>query len=224
MSLEISSVTGTQNIGGISQPVIGQRRIEHEARLKDGEVNLIGGILEDSETGSLSGYPWITKVPILKYLFGQETKDRSQNEIVFSITPHIIRSQEINDQNLRLVDVGTGNNVEVRTKAAPPAEASSAPPATGSSNSHPRPPAPASVVPSAPAESKDPKVVKGSSLPSAAMSPTPQDGPSGSPLPRPNALPTQAAPPPFARASSDPCPYGQHLVQRDGQVAICAFD
>ena len=61
MSLEVSSVSGTQNIGGISQPIIGQRRIEHETRLQDGEVNLVGGILEDTETNSLSGYPWLTK-------------------------------------------------------------------------------------------------------------------------------------------------------------------
>ena len=66
MSLEISSVTGVQNIGGFNQPTIGQRRIEHEARLKDGEVNLIAGILNDTETNSLSGYPGLLKVPILK--------------------------------------------------------------------------------------------------------------------------------------------------------------
>ncbi len=116
MSLEISSVTGVQNLGGISQPTIGQRRIEHEARLMDGEVNLIGGILEDSESKSLSGYPWLTKIPILKYLFGQETKDRSQNEIVFAITPHIIRFNEVTDDNLRMVDIGTGTNVTYRAR------------------------------------------------------------------------------------------------------------
>jgi type II secretory pathway component GspD/PulD (secretin) len=95
-------VSGTQNIGGISQPVIGQRRIEHETRLQDGEVNLVGGILEDTETNSLSGYPMLTKIPILKYLFGQEDKQRRENEIVFAITPHIIRAQEVNDDNLRI--------------------------------------------------------------------------------------------------------------------------
>ena len=82
MTLEVSSVSGTQNIGGISQPIIGQRRIEHETRLQDGEVNLVGGILEDTETQSLSGLPWLTKVPVLKYLFGQEDKQRQENEIV----------------------------------------------------------------------------------------------------------------------------------------------
>ena len=113
MTLEVSSVSGTQNIGGISQPVIGQRRIEHETRLQDGEVNLVGGILEDTETNSLSGYPMLTKIPILKYLFGQEDKQRRENEIVFAITPHIIRAQEVNDDNLRMVDLGRGSSVSV---------------------------------------------------------------------------------------------------------------
>lgn len=114
MSLEISSVTGENNIGGITQPVIGQRRIEQEARLGDGEVNLVGGILEDTESKSLSGYPGIGKIPILKYLFGQEDKQRQQREIVFAITPHIIRAQDVTDQNLRLVDVGTATTTSIR--------------------------------------------------------------------------------------------------------------
>src|ERR1700693_552246 len=113
MTLEVSSVSGTQNIGGISQPIIGQRRIEHEPRLEDGEVNLVGGILEDTETHSLAGYPWLTKIPILKYLFGQEDKQRQENEIVFAITPHIVRAQEVTDDNLRVVDLGRGNTVRV---------------------------------------------------------------------------------------------------------------
>jgi general secretion pathway protein D len=113
MTLEVSSVSGTQNIGGISQPIIGQRRIEHETRLADGEVNLVGGILEDTETNSLAGYPWLTKIPILKYLFGQEDKQRQENEIVFAITPHIVRAPEVTDDNLRVVDLGRGNTVRV---------------------------------------------------------------------------------------------------------------
>lgn len=116
MVLEISSVTGTQNIGGINQPVIGQRRIEHETRLQDGDINLIGGILEDSETQSLSGYPWLQQIPILKYLFAQENKDHSQTEIIFAITPHIIRAEEITDENRELIEVGTGNTIGLRYK------------------------------------------------------------------------------------------------------------
>jgi general secretion pathway protein D len=116
MVLEISSVTSTQNIGGINQPVIGQRRIEHETRLQDGDINLIGGILEDSETQSLSGYPWLSQIPILKYLFAQENKDHRQTEIIFAITPHIIRAEEITDENRQLIEVGTGNTIGLRYK------------------------------------------------------------------------------------------------------------
>ena len=120
MSLEISSVTGNTNIGGISQPNIGQRRIEHQARLHDGEVNLLAGILQDTETKSLSGYPWLTKIPILKYLFGQEQKERLEDEVVFAITPHIVRAQEINDDNQRMIDVGTNNTIGLRYQEAKP--------------------------------------------------------------------------------------------------------
>jgi general secretion pathway protein D len=135
MSLEISSVAGVQNIGGFNQPTIGQRRIEHEARLADGEVNLIAGILEDTDTNSMSGYPWLTKIPILKYFFGQETKERQQNEIVFAITPHIIRGPEITDQNLKIVDIGSANSVSYRRHESK----------TISANSMPAPPNPKPV-------------------------------------------------------------------------------
>ena len=60
---EISSVVSFQNIGGINQPVIGQDRIEHEIRIREGEVNLIGGFMENSLTDSISGLPWISQVP-----------------------------------------------------------------------------------------------------------------------------------------------------------------
>lgn len=122
MSLEISSVTGVQNIGGITQPVIGQRRIEHETRLQTGEVTLVGGILQDTETRSMSGYPWLTRIPILKYLFGQENKEHNESEIVFAITPHIVRAEEITDENLRMIDVGTSGTLGLRYKESKPAK------------------------------------------------------------------------------------------------------
>jgi general secretion pathway protein D len=136
MVLEVSSVTGTSNLGGIDQPTIGQRRIEHETRLQDGDVNLVGGILEDTETTSLGGYPWLAKMPILKFLFGQEKKERQQNEIVFAITPHIVRATEVTDENLRMIDIGTASTISVRhpeaKKKAGPSPSPSTNPARGS--------------------------------------------------------------------------------------------
>src|SRR5882762_1227808 len=150
MVLEVSSVSGEVNIGGITQPQIGQRRIEHESRLEDGEINLVGGILQDTETQSLSGYPWLAKIPLLKYLFGQESKKRNESEIVFAITPHIVRAEEITDENLRLIDIGTGTSVGLRRRE-PKKKAGSSAPQTGkpAARGVARPQSPASV-PAAP--------------------------------------------------------------------------
>jgi general secretion pathway protein D len=123
-------VVGQSSIGGISQPIIGQKKIEHEIRLKDGESSLIGGILDDSQTKALSGIPGLAQIPILKYLFGQTTQDHSQDETVFAITPHIIRGTTLSELNQRAIDIGTANSIELRhlsRPAAPVAPAGQAP-------------------------------------------------------------------------------------------------
>jgi general secretion pathway protein D len=125
--MDVSAVTGQQNIGGISQPIIGQRKIEHEIRLKDGEANLLGGIMEDQQTKSLSGIPGLAQIPILKYLFGQTTQDHSENEIVFAIVPHIIRGTDVNEVNQRAIDIGTSTTIELRHVNKPAASTTSAP-------------------------------------------------------------------------------------------------
>jgi len=112
--MDISSVTGTSSIGGISQPVIGQRKIEHEVRLREGEVNLLGGMLEDQQTKSLSGIPGLSQIPILKYLFGQTTTDHSETETVFVLIPHIVRAHEYSELNQQALDVGTASAIELR--------------------------------------------------------------------------------------------------------------
>ena len=114
LALDISSVTGQSNIGGISQPIIGQRKIEHEIRLKDGEINMLGGILEDQQTKALTGIPGLAEIPILKYLFGQTNTEHRENEIVFVLVPHIVRAPEGSRSNLDVLDVGTANALELR--------------------------------------------------------------------------------------------------------------
>ena len=141
LSLDISAVTSRVNIGGIDQPVIGQRKIEHEIRLKDGEVNLLGGILEDQQTKALSGIPGLASVPILKYLFSQTNTEHRENEIVFVLIPHIIRGPEYSRSNIEMLDVGTANALELR-RISKPAPGASNPPAAQT-------PAPQTLAPSA---------------------------------------------------------------------------
>jgi len=170
MGLEISSISGEETIGGITQPTIGQRRIEVETRLADGEVNLLGGILEDTETQSLSGYPWISKIPILKYLFAQENKERQESEIIFAITPHIVRAPEVTEDNLRVVQVGTGNSTELRRKPSAAVVSTAGHPAD---SGNPRP----SSAPTSPASPPAP----GSSPPITPPPASPQSKPGASP-------------------------------------------
>jgi len=144
ISMEISSEIGQASIGGITQPIIGQKKIEHEIRLKDGEPSLIGGIFDDSQTKSLSGIPGLAQIPILRYLFGQVAQDKSQDETVFAITPHIIRGTTLTELNQRAIDIGTANSIALRhvSAAMPPAPASLAPGSPGSTNPASANPAP----------------------------------------------------------------------------------
>ena len=131
ITMEISSVVGQSSIGGISQPIIGQKKIEHEIRLKDGESSLIGGILDDSQTKALSGIPGLAQIPILGYLFGQRTQDHAQDETVFAITPHIIRGTMVSELNQRALDIGTANTIELRHVSLPSSPAPQAPSSPG---------------------------------------------------------------------------------------------
>ena len=131
--MDISSVTGQSNIGGISQPIIGQRKIEHEIRLKEGEVNILGGILEDQDIRSLNGIPGLAQIPILKYFFAQSNVEHKENEIVFALIPHIIRARDVTDLNEKALEVGTASSIELRRASQappPPVPANEAAPAT----------------------------------------------------------------------------------------------
>jgi general secretion pathway protein D len=121
LAMDISSVTGNSNIGGISQPVIGQRKIEHELRLRDGEVSLLGGMFENQDVKSLSGIPGLGQIPLLKYLFSETDIEHRENEIVFVLIPHIVRGPEYSDLNQQALEIGTGTAIDLRRSGiAPP--------------------------------------------------------------------------------------------------------
>jgi len=152
--MDISNVTGQSNIGGISQPIIGQRKIEHEIRLKEGEVNLLGGMLEDSQTKSLSGIPGLSQIPILRYLFGQTNTEHRENEIVFALIPHIIRGQELSDLNQKALQIGTASAIELRRVSRPQAAPSTAPAVQPAPAPQAAPEAPAAAPPTQPQASQ----------------------------------------------------------------------
>ena len=116
--IEVSSVTGTSTIGGIQQPIISQRKIEHDIRLKEGEVNVLGGLFEKTDTRTLNGWPGLAKIPFLRYLFSEDKVDHQENEVLIVLTPRIVRIPEWSKGNLRPLYSGSETNVQVRRESA----------------------------------------------------------------------------------------------------------
>jgi general secretion pathway protein D len=114
LTIEVSSQNGTANLGGINQPIITQRTVDQTIRLKEGEANILGGILQKQTSNSLSGTPGLAQVPILKYIFSSNDKTINDDEIVFLLIPHLVRAEILNPLNLRELDTGTGNSIELR--------------------------------------------------------------------------------------------------------------
>src|SRR5262249_623051 len=114
LAMDISSQTGSVNIGGIQQPVISQRKVEHDIRLREGEVSLLAGIFENTDTHSISGWPGLAQIPILRYFFGKDSVERIENELVFVLIPHVVRGIDVDEFNTRPIDVGTGNAIDLR--------------------------------------------------------------------------------------------------------------
>jgi len=73
VELDISNVKERIDIGGISQPVIGQRKVVHDIRLREGEVNLLGGLVDREQTKSISGLPGLSRSRCLAGCFRPRT-------------------------------------------------------------------------------------------------------------------------------------------------------
>jgi len=114
LSLEVSTQNGSTNIGGITEPIISQRTVDQTIRLKEGEANILGGILQKQTSNSESGVPGLARLPLLKYIFGDNDKTERDDQIVFLLIPHVVRAEMLDPLNLRQVDSGTANNIELR--------------------------------------------------------------------------------------------------------------
>jgi general secretion pathway protein D len=147
VAVDISNIANTLNLGGLSQPVIGQKKNEADIRLKDGEVSLLGGLMSDQDTSVIGGIPGLVNIPILgKYLFGNTSKDKQKEQLMIALIPHIVRRQEITGLNLKGIAAGT--DATVKLSYAPKVDAPAAPPspAAPGTSSVPTPGAPVPAV------------------------------------------------------------------------------
>ena len=123
IEVEVSAVDQYVNIGGISQPVIGQTKNTADIRLREGEVNILSGLSQSSDGTTVAGLPGLTNIPLLgQFLFGSSTKNKSSSELMIALIPHIIRTQIYSEENTKGVYTGTEQAMKVyhSPKAEPP--------------------------------------------------------------------------------------------------------
>jgi general secretion pathway protein D len=127
MKIEVTAQSGSSTISGVTEPIIAQKSTEEVVRLREGEANILSGILNQQDQVSWSGIPGLSSIPILKYLFGSKDHTITDDEVVFLMVPHVVRSQDLRPVNLRTIDTGVGQAIELRHIAQEGPGANSAP-------------------------------------------------------------------------------------------------
>ncbi len=191
LNAEFSLLGQTTSVGGSGDlPTFLTRNVSGTLRIRDGETNLIGGLLQTGETDSFSGVFGLQSIPVLNKLFTNRNKQSSESEILISLTPHIVRGPKVTEEDLAGLGVGT---VEVpRVPGARPSlfgpEPTPSPKPTPTPTPVPPPPAGAAPPPSPVAAPPAPS-------PTGPIPPAPA-------APPPNAPPPTTVPP--GAAATDP--------------------
>jgi general secretion pathway protein D len=103
LKVAVTSLSGT-GFGGL--PTFGNREITTVIRLRDGETNMLAGLIRDDERKSLDGVPGLVDIPLVGRLFAHNTKTTTQTDIILTLTPHIIRVLDLTEADLRPFRVG----------------------------------------------------------------------------------------------------------------------
>jgi type II secretory pathway component GspD/PulD (secretin) len=194
LSVESSAQGQGSTIAGQNLPSFLSRKVVTKLRLRDGESNLLAGLLREDERRALRGFPGVLRLPIVRQLFSSNDEAIRSSDIVMLLTPRIIRTHELTAADLSPIYVGTQSNMGL---AGPPPLINVGPPA--------EPPPPAGAAPGAPAAPGAATPPAGAKpqpfppgtpapvLPTGAQGVTPQLPPGTSPIPGTTAVP--AAPP-----------------------------
>jgi len=112
--IEISSLGASITVGGVSEPTFGQRVIEDDFRLQEGEVNLLGGLIQRTLTDQVQGVPGLGDIPGIRYLFSQDNKEVNDQEVLVMLKPSVIRLPEPGAPGSSAVPMGSIGNSEER--------------------------------------------------------------------------------------------------------------
>src|SRR4051812_32875490 len=103
LTVAVTNISGT-GFGG--RPTFGNRESNTTIRLRDGETNMLAGLIRDDERQSLEGVPGLIDLPLVGRLFAHNTKTANQTDIILTLTPHIIRILDLTEADLRPFRVG----------------------------------------------------------------------------------------------------------------------
>ena len=104
LKVAVTSLTGSNGFGGL--PTFGNREINTVIRLRDGETNMLAGLIRDEERRSMDGIPGLSDIPGVGRLFAHTQRTTNQTDIVLTLTPHIIRILDLDEADLRAFRVG----------------------------------------------------------------------------------------------------------------------
>lgn len=173
IELDISSIKERIEIAGIAQPVVGQRKIVHDIRLREGEVNLLGGLVQEQETKAVGGVPGLSSIPLIRRLFTSENVTKTQSELLIALVPRIVRTPDLDDLSYKGIASGSMNTVRLTYASQRPAGAE---PAAAKPDAAPQQPAPqAPAIPSAaPLPGGLPLIPQSPAAPAPPKPPVPQ--------------------------------------------------
>ena len=204
LSVINNSREGDVVIGGVNIPSFGNREVNVRLRLRDGESNLLAGLVKDNQTKNTSGFPGAIRLPVFKQLLSGNNETIDQTDIVMLLTPHIIRGPDISEQDLKPIYIGSAQTYTIGGQ--PPLLAV---PAAGDLVSAPPAAAPAAApAPARPTPALGQQTPQGTIAIPPGASPVPGTVVVPNPAPLPAAVPVAPAaapqPPPVQNPTPEP--------------------
>ncbi|MGO4516075.1 secretin N-terminal domain-containing protein [Terriglobus sp. 2YAB30_2] len=121
LAVEVSSQSGSTTISGVSEPIISQQKAEQMVRLKDGEVNILAGLVQKQSSRSVGGTPGLGEIPAIKYMFSTQETETVDDEIVFMLVPHVVRTVEVNTGAAQEIETGGSESIQLNRVSVPQA-------------------------------------------------------------------------------------------------------
>lgn len=109
--VENSTLGGSIDVAGQSVPTFGSRKVTTKLRLREGESNLLAGLLRERDRKDLRGFPGLLRLPVFKQFLSDNDQAIEQTDIVMLLTPHIVRTHELTAQDLAPIYIGTQQNI-----------------------------------------------------------------------------------------------------------------